>query len=134
LCGSPAGTLPDGGKGLAYTTRYGLVGANALGMNVILDGVNDQGLSVGLFYFPVYAKYAEATKKNAAHAIAPHEFGLWVFANFASVDEVIAGLKDVTSCRPRRRASAARKAWSQARISSSRTGAANRSRSSPSTT
>ncbi len=51
------GTLPDGGKGLAYTSRYGLVGANALGLPVILDGLNDQGLSVGLFYFPGYANY-----------------------------------------------------------------------------
>ena len=25
-----SGTLPDGGKGLVYTSRYGVVGANAL--------------------------------------------------------------------------------------------------------
>src|SRR4029078_292930 len=50
-----SGTLPDGGKGLIYTSRYGFVGANALGLAAILDGVNDQGLSVGLFYFPGYA-------------------------------------------------------------------------------
>ena len=61
-----SGTLPDGGKGLSYTTRYAVIGANALGLPVILDGINDQGLSVGLFYFPGYAKYADATKENAA--------------------------------------------------------------------
>jgi choloylglycine hydrolase len=89
------GTLPDGGKGLVYTTRYALVGANALGMNVILDGVNDRGLSVGLFYFPDYAKYTEATKDNASRALAPHEFGLWVLANFATVDEVRKAIEDI---------------------------------------
>jgi choloylglycine hydrolase len=47
-----SGTLPDGGKGLCYTSRYAFVGANALDLPVILDGLNDQGLSVGLFYFP----------------------------------------------------------------------------------
>ena len=47
-----SGTLPDGGKGLSYTSRYAVVGANALNLPVILDGINDQGLSVGLFYFP----------------------------------------------------------------------------------
>ena len=47
-----SGTLPDGGKGLTYTSRYAFVGANALNLPVILDGVNNQGLSVGLFYFP----------------------------------------------------------------------------------
>ena len=62
---------------------------------MILDGINDQGLSVGLFYFPNYAKYTDVTPENAKHAIAPHEFGLWVLANFASVDEVKEGVKDI---------------------------------------
>jgi choloylglycine hydrolase len=90
-----AGTLPDGGKGLSYTTKYGIVGANALNLQVILDGINDQGLSVGLFYFPNYAKYAEVTPGNASKAIAPHEFGIWVLGNFASVDEVKEGVKNI---------------------------------------
>ncbi|MGA8689206.1 MAG: linear amide C-N hydrolase [Methyloceanibacter sp.] len=90
-----SGTLPDGSKGLTYTTRYAIVGANALDLPVILDGLNDQGLSVGLFYFPDYAKYTEVTPENAKHAIAPQEFGVWVLANFATVDEVKRGLKDI---------------------------------------
>jgi choloylglycine hydrolase len=90
-----AGTLPDGGKGLTYTSRYALIGANALGLPAILDGINSQGLSVGLFYFPNYAKYTDVTPENAEHAIAPAEFGLWVLANFATIDEVKQGLKDI---------------------------------------
>jgi choloylglycine hydrolase len=90
-----SGTLPDGGKGLVYTSRYAVVGANALGLPVILDGINDQGLSVGLFYFPGYAKYTPVTKDNAARAIAPHEFGMWALANFATVDEVREAVKDI---------------------------------------
>src|SRR4029079_10670661 len=90
-----SGTLPDGGKGLSYTSRYALVGANALGLPVILDGINDQGLSVGLFYFPGYAKYADATKENSSRAIAPHEFGIWALANFATVDEVKRAVQDI---------------------------------------
>ena len=64
-----SGTLPDGGKGLTYTSRYAVVGANALGLPVILDGINDQGLSVGLFYFPNYAKYTDVTpgERQARH-------------------------------------------------------------------
>ena len=59
-----AGTLPDGGKGLTYTSRYAIVGANALGLPVLLDGINDQGLSVGLFYFPGYASIMRATRQS----------------------------------------------------------------------
>jgi choloylglycine hydrolase len=90
-----SGTLPDGGKGLTYTTRHAIVGANALNMTAILDGINDQGLSVGLFYFPGYASYTPATPENAKHAMAPYEFGIWALANFATVDEVRQAVKDI---------------------------------------
>ena len=90
-----SGMLPDGGKGLVYTSRYAIVGANALGLPAILDGLNDQGLSVGRFYFPNYAKYTDVTPENAMHAIAPQEFGMWVLANFATVDEVKEGVKSI---------------------------------------
>jgi choloylglycine hydrolase len=56
------GSLPDGGRGISYKTKYGFAGANAEGMTAIVDGINDQGLYVGLFYFPGYASYADATK------------------------------------------------------------------------
>jgi len=90
-----SGTLPDGGKGLIYTTRYAIVGANALNMTVILDGINDQGLAVGLFYFPGYASYAPVTPENAKRAMAPYEFGIWALGNFATVDEVREAVKDI---------------------------------------
>jgi choloylglycine hydrolase len=90
-----AGALPDGGKGLTYTTRYGIVGGNAFDQTMIIDGLNDQGLSIGLFYFPGYAQYTDATKENASQALAPQDFGMWVLANFATVDEVKKAVKDV---------------------------------------
>jgi choloylglycine hydrolase len=89
------GTLPDGGKGISYTTKYGFLGANAEGMNVILDGLNDHGLYVGLFYFPDYASYPDATKDNAAHAMAPYEYANWLLGNFATIDEVKANFNKV---------------------------------------
>jgi choloylglycine hydrolase len=89
------GTLPDGSKGLVYKSKYAFVGANALGLPIILDGINDQGLSVGLFYFPGYAKYTDVTPENASHALAGYEFGVWVLANFATVDEVREAVKSI---------------------------------------
>ncbi len=90
-----SGTLPDGSKGLIYKSRYAFAGANALGLPVILDGINDQGLSVGLFYFPDYAKYTDVTAENTSRALAGYEFGMWALANFATVDEVREGVKDI---------------------------------------
>ena len=129
-----SGTLPDGGKGLTYTSRYAFVGANALNLPVILDGINDQGLSVGLFYFPNYAKYTDVTDENKSRALAPQEFGVWALANFATVDEVREAVKTIVAradacSRPRQR----RKARSPARISSCKTNRASRWWSSRST-
>jgi choloylglycine hydrolase len=90
-----SGTLPDGGKGLTFTSRHAFIGANALGLPAILDGLNDQGLSVGLFYFPGYAKYTPVTDENKSRAIAPQEFGVWALANFATVDEVREAVKHI---------------------------------------
>ncbi len=89
------GTLPDGGKGISYKTKYGFLGANAEGLTAIVDGVNDQGLYVGLLYFPGYASYSDATRDNATRAMAPPEYGNWLLGNFATVDEVKANFDKV---------------------------------------
>jgi choloylglycine hydrolase len=89
------GSLPDGGKGISYKTKYGFLGANAEGLTAIVDGINDQGLYVGLFYFPGYASYSDATKDNAARAMAPHEYANWLLGNFANVEEVKANFDKI---------------------------------------
>jgi len=89
------GSLPDGSKGISYKTKYGFLGADAEGLAAIVDGINDQGLYVGLFYFPGYASYAEATKDNAAHAMAPHEYANWLLGNFATIEEVEANFDKI---------------------------------------
>ena len=89
------GTLPDGGKGMSYTTKYGSVGANMYGLTGYLDAVNEEGLGAGLFYFPGFADYPDATAENASKALAPHEFIVWLLGSFATVDEVKANLDGV---------------------------------------
>lgn len=89
------GSTPDGGKGLTYKTKYGMLGANAVDLPVIIDGINDQGLYAGIFYFPGYASYPDASSENAPHAMAPHEYATWILGNFANIDEVKANFDKV---------------------------------------
>ena len=88
------GTTPSG-KGISYKSRYGVVGANGLGLTTIIDGLNDQGLYVGTFFFPGYADWAQPTAENASKAMAGYEYGLWLLANFSSVAEVKAAYNNV---------------------------------------
>jgi choloylglycine hydrolase len=46
------GTTPDGKPGKSWTAKYASLGANGLGLAVLFDGLNEKGLSAGLFYFP----------------------------------------------------------------------------------
>jgi choloylglycine hydrolase len=94
--GTPlTGTLPNNTTGVSYTTKYGFIGANAFGLPVIVDGVNDRGLYVGEFFFPGYAGYADVTAANASQAMAGYEYSDWILGSFATVAEVKAAYDHV---------------------------------------
>jgi len=83
------GQTTTGNNGLQWKSKYGFVGPTAAtNHDMLLDGINDQGLNVGLFYFPGYAQYAEATPENAAKGMAPAQVTAWILSNFATVAEV----------------------------------------------
>jgi choloylglycine hydrolase len=89
----PAGTelsssLPDKAKGMRYKSKYGIIGANALGKHVVVDGINEKGLYVGAFYFPGYASYSSPDSKKYSQSLAPEDYGTWLLASFSSVEEV----------------------------------------------
>ena len=94
--GTPVtGSLPNGGSGISFTTKYGIVGANAFGLPMIVDGLNDQGLYVGEFFFPGSAGYTDVTPENASRAMAGYQYSMWILGNFASVAEVKAAYEKV---------------------------------------
>jgi choloylglycine hydrolase len=88
------GTTPkEGEKGLTWTATHASVGANAFGMDVIVDGLNDQGLSAGLFYFPGCAEYMPYTSAEAGRTIGPWQLVSWMLDRCGSVAEVRVGLE-----------------------------------------
>lgn len=82
------GTTPDGENGRKWTTKYACVGANGVGLPILVDGVNEKGLAAGLFYFPGSAGYMKYTAADANKTIAPWQLGSWILENFSTVDEV----------------------------------------------
>ena len=85
-------TTPDGQPGQSWQARYASLGADGLGLRVIVDGLNEKGLAVGLFYFPGSAGYLPYTPADAPNTVAPWELGSWILDQFASVEEVKAGI------------------------------------------
>jgi choloylglycine hydrolase len=88
------GTTPEG-KGLAWKGKYGLVGLNAAGLPVVVDGLNEKGLVGGILYFPGYAGYADAKTVDPETALAPWEVLTWALSSFATVAEVKAAIADI---------------------------------------
>lgn len=89
------GTLPEGTAGLSYTTKYATVGTIAYGNMAVMDGINEKGLSAGIFYFPGFADYTAVTHENQSKALAPVEFVNWILTQFATLEEVKKALSDV---------------------------------------
>ncbi|MBK5959160.1 hypothetical protein CCR97_13215 [Rhodoplanes elegans] len=95
---SVTGTGPEGdvGKGgLVWTTKYAATGANALGLPILLDGVNERGLAGGLFNFPGFAEFQPVPPGKGDRSIASFELLSYILTSFATVDEVKAGLPQI---------------------------------------
>lgn len=91
------GVGPDGkaGSGLAYKAKYGATGMNALGLPVVVDGINEKGLAAGMFFFPNLAKFQDVAPEEAANSIASYELVNYILTQFATIDEVKAGLPKI---------------------------------------
>jgi choloylglycine hydrolase len=83
------GTAPGGKPGLRWKTKYGAVGANAFDLPVTVDGLNEKGLQVGLFYFPGFAKYQDVKAEDFGKALAPWELGIFVLGTCSDVKEAV---------------------------------------------
>jgi choloylglycine hydrolase len=88
-------TGPGDKAGLRWKTKYGTVGTNAFDLPLTVDGLNEKGLSVGLFYFPGFAAYQELKAEDSAKALAPWELGVFLLGTCSDVKEAVAAAKSV---------------------------------------
>ena len=93
------GTLPDGSqKGMKWTVKYGFVGMSTLGLPLLIDGMNEKGLTAGNLFFPGFAGYQAFDPKLTSRTIAQYEALTWILGNFATVDEVKKAIKTIRVC------------------------------------
>jgi choloylglycine hydrolase len=84
-----------GKGGLAWQARYAVVAANALGLMMALDGVNERGLVFGALNFPSSAGYLHVSDEDQSRSIASFEVGAYLLTTCASVAEVKQALQSV---------------------------------------
>lgn len=85
---SPA---PEGRKGYSWTAQYGYVGTSAYNRDIISDGMNERGLSIGALWLPS-SRYKHDVSQDKALVV--DLFASWVLGTCATVDEVKDGLNN----------------------------------------
>ena len=90
-------SITTGGKlnGLKWINKYGYVGISMMDKMFIGEGMNEEGLNAGIFYFPYYGHLKNYVPKDASKSIVDMEFVKWILGNFKTVEEVKEGIKDV---------------------------------------
>lgn len=88
--------LPGGQKtGLEFKARYGYVGFSVEQEEFVVEGLNEAGLSAGLFYFPNYGKYEDFDVKKSASSLSDLQLVPWILASFGTVEEVEKAIKTI---------------------------------------
>ena len=80
---------PKALNGLKFTAKYGVVGLCVVQKEFIAEGINEMGLSTGLFFFPNYGGYLPYTPSEAEHSVGDLQLNAWMLSQCATVDEVI---------------------------------------------
>ena len=86
---------PAGANGMEFTSRYGVVGLAVVEREFIAEGINEMGLSAGLFFFPRYGSYEPYDAKHNATTLADLQVVQWALTQFATIDELKEGMKHV---------------------------------------
>ena len=86
---------PKGQNGMSFKSKYGYIGLAVHEKEFIAEGLNEAGLSAGLFYFPNYGSYQLYDEKYNSTTIADLQLVSWILSQFATVDEVKSNINNV---------------------------------------
>lgn len=87
---------PKGENGLKFKAVYGYVGIYTEYEPFVVEGVNEAGLSAGLFFFPQYGEYAPYQEADSYKSLSDMQFVSWVLSQFSTIDQLKDGLDQVS--------------------------------------
>ena len=86
---------PTGANGMEFTSRYGVVGLSVVEREFIAEGINEAGLSAGLFFFPRYGGYEQYDARYNDSTLADLQVVQWALTQFATIDDLKQGMNSV---------------------------------------
>lgn len=82
-------------RGFAPYSKYAYAGIAVEMPQFVMEGINEKGLSAGLFYFPNCGKYESEEKAIGKTRVSDFELVGHILASCATVDEVKEAMKDI---------------------------------------
>lgn len=86
---------PEGIDGMKFFARYGYVGLAVEQKEFVAEGLNEAGLSAGLFYFPGYGQYEAFDTSQKSSSLADLQLVSYVLATCKDVEEVQEAVRNV---------------------------------------
>lgn len=86
---------PTGENGMKYTSIYGYVGIYTEYEPFVVEGINETGLSAGLFFFPQYGDYAPYNAADNDKTLCDMQFVSWVLSRCSSIDQLKDEIKNI---------------------------------------
>ena len=86
---------PTGMDGIKFRSKHGYVGVAVEQKEFMVEGINEKGLSAGLFYFPGYGKYQPYDASLKDKCLADFQVVSYVLAECGTLDEVKGALEKV---------------------------------------
>lgn len=88
---TPGGTQ----EGMTITARYGYVGLSVEQKDFVAEGINEVGLSAGLYYFPHYGKYEDYDVSRKGSSIADLQLVSLILGTCKTVEDVKETLQNI---------------------------------------
>jgi choloylglycine hydrolase len=89
------GLTPEGSNGHSWIGRFGFISVTAYDQPYGPDGLNENGLYVGVYYLPQYAEYGVYNKKYKSKSMSVGDYMQWMLSSFDNVNDVINNLDKV---------------------------------------
>jgi len=86
---------PSGMDGVKFKTRYGFIGLSVEQKEFMVEGINEKGLSAGLFYFPNYGKYEAYDASQKDKCLSDFQVVSYVLAQCSTLEEVKEALTNI---------------------------------------
>ncbi len=80
--------LGAGQTGMVWNNPYGFVGVNAAGLPYATDGMNEEGLTVGVLFFPGFAEFQQPSAAQQSTTISSVDLANYLLGNFKTTEEV----------------------------------------------